>query len=243
MCNEITKLHFHLPSPLCSSFWSFPVFQPCPRPHPDRMAAAWGDWLGASVRPPPLEGIIKHSCICRAGGAEAEELPGSCKLSVSYLQSANKQGSDINILLQQRLTLPRVPVFIDVLWIREDAQSIFFFSPWHLSSCAASTELQLSQWHVHEMRFCRGKKIKKAAVPQLKQACGVFFGGRLGSVWEQRVKSKRHVWMELQHNTAACFSFKIRLQELTGIMVHVTWSWSDSDSTWYFFSLLFFPFL
>lgn len=235
-------MHLHLSSPLYSSFWSFPVFQPCPRPqivHPDRMAAAWGDWLGASVRLPPLEGLINHSCVCRAWGTVAEELPGSCELTVLYLQSANKQCSDINILLQQRLTHPCVPGYIDILWIREDMQSIFFHHgvcshvqhPW---SCSSHSDTCMKWDFWRKKRGC-------ASVPQLKQAC-VFFGGVFCTEigvhvrTEGEIKETRVDGAAVQYSKA-CFSLKIRLQELTDIIIHVTWSWM-----WLFLDIYFFCF-
>lgn len=72
-----------------------------------------------------------------------------------------------------------------------------FFPLWCLFWCAASTAPQFSQWHVHEMRFLP----KKKAVHHFKQACGSFVG-EIGGCERTEGGIKRHMWIDLQHNTA-----------------------------------------
>ena len=82
------------------------------------------------------------------------------------------------------------------------------------------------------MRFLQGKKRGCAS----SQACvfllffvgggGVLFWKEIGVCVriEGEIKETRVDEAAAQY-CKACFSFKIRLQELTGIMVHVTRSW------------------
>lgn len=57
MCSELTEMHFHIPVPL-SSPWSFPVFQPCPRPV-DSASRQDGRSLG---------GLIRNQCETTSSG-------------------------------------------------------------------------------------------------------------------------------------------------------------------------------
>lgn len=159
MCSKNTRMCFHLPSPLYSSFLILSCLPAMPPDwlHPDRIAAAWANWLGASARPPPLEGIITHSWVWKAGGAARQLRALSFRTGSHRNRTANKQGSNISILLPQQLTLPHVLGYIDILWIREDTQSIFFSRnsvcsyvphPW---SCSSHSDTCM-KWD-----FCRKK--------------------------------------------------------------------------------------